>query len=214
MTAPLEVELKLELPPSALPQFRKLPLIRALQASAKRSSQVSVYFDSDGQKLRRHGLVLRVRRIGDRHIQTIKATRNSNILTRDEWESEITDGQPDLGARHGARSPADRQILSQAQTAIRNARAPDSVSARARRRGHRTCARRGHDRHRCRIDAALRDRARAATWRQGRSFRHRAVACARAAGPARANEQVGTRLPPSGRRARRADEVRHCSARA
>lgn len=101
MTAPLEVELKLELPPSALPQFRKLPLIRALQASAKRSSQVSVYFDSDGQKLRRHGLVLRVRRIGDRHIQTIKATQNSNILTRDEWESEITDGQPDLAQARG-----------------------------------------------------------------------------------------------------------------
>jgi inorganic triphosphatase YgiF len=101
MTAPLEVELKLELPPSALPQFRKLPLIRALQASAKRSSQVSVYFDSDQQKLRRHGLVLRVRRIGDRYIQTIKATQNSNILTRDEWESEITDGQPDLAQARG-----------------------------------------------------------------------------------------------------------------
>ena len=101
MTAPLEVELKLELSPSALPQFRKLPLIRALQASAKRSSQVSVYFDSDKQKLRRHGLVLRVRRIGDRYIQTIKATQNSNILTRDEWESEIADGQPDLAQARG-----------------------------------------------------------------------------------------------------------------
>jgi hypothetical protein len=158
MTAPLEVELKLELPPSALPQFRKLPLIRALQASAKRSSQVSVYFDSDQQKLRRHGLVLRVRRIGDRYIQTIKATQNSNILTRDEWESEIADGQPDLAQARGTAS-ADRRILSQAQTAIRNARSPDSISARARRRGHRTCARYGHDRHRCRVDAALRDRA-------------------------------------------------------
>src|ERR1700722_3707403 len=103
MTGPLEVELKLELPPSALPQFRKLPLIRALQASAKRSSQVSVYFDGDQQKLRRHGLVLRVRRIGDRYIQTIKATQNSNILTRDEWESEITDGQPDLAQALGQR---------------------------------------------------------------------------------------------------------------
>src|SRR5262249_23811728 len=96
MTAPLEVEIKLELPVAALPQFRKLPLIRALEASAKRSSQVSVYFDSDKQKLRRHGLTLRVRRIGDRYIQTIKATQNSNILIRNEWESEIADSQPDL----------------------------------------------------------------------------------------------------------------------
>ena len=58
MTAPLEVELKLELPPSALPQFRKLPLIRALQASAKRSSQVSVYFDGDGEIIFRHACSL------------------------------------------------------------------------------------------------------------------------------------------------------------
>lgn len=101
MRAPLEVELKLELPPSALPQFRKLPLIRALQASAKRSSQVSVYFDSDKQKLRRRGLMLRVRRIGDRYLQTIKATQNANIVTRNEWESEIADGQPDLAQAHG-----------------------------------------------------------------------------------------------------------------
>jgi triphosphatase len=101
MTSPLEVELKLELPAAAIPQLRKLPLIRALQASAKRSSQVSVYFDTDKHKLRRHGLVLRVRRIGDRYIQTIKAMHNSNILTRNEWESEIADGQPDLAQAHG-----------------------------------------------------------------------------------------------------------------
>src|SRR6516225_11225494 len=92
MTAPLEVELKLELPAAALPQFGKLPLIRALEASAKRSSQVSVYFDSDRQKLRRHGLTLRVRRIGDRYIQTIKATQNSNILIRNGKAKSRTAG--------------------------------------------------------------------------------------------------------------------------
>jgi inorganic triphosphatase YgiF len=77
-TAPLEVELKLELPAAALPQFGKLPLIRALEASAKRSSQVSVYFDSDRQKLRRHDLTLRVRRIGDR---TYRRSRRRRIPT-------------------------------------------------------------------------------------------------------------------------------------
>jgi triphosphatase len=103
MTAPLEVELKLELPLSALRQFRKLALIRELAASAKRSSQISVYFDTDKHKLRRHGLALRVRRIGDRYIQTVKATHNSDVLARDEWESEIADGAPDLEqARHTA----------------------------------------------------------------------------------------------------------------
>ena len=101
MTEPLEVELKLELPVSALPQFRKLPLIRELAASAKRSEQVSVYFDTGKHKLRRHGLTLRVRRIGDRYTQTIKATRDSNILTRNEWESEIAADAPDLARARG-----------------------------------------------------------------------------------------------------------------
>jgi triphosphatase len=95
MTAPLEIEIKLELPAAALRQFRKLPLIRELEASAKRSAPVSVYFDTDKQKLRRRGITLRVRRTGDRYVQTIKATRHSGILARNEWESEIADGQPD-----------------------------------------------------------------------------------------------------------------------
>jgi triphosphatase len=96
MTSPLEVELKLALPLSALGQLRKLALIRALGASAKRIAQVSIYFDTDKHKLRRHGVALRVRRIGARYIQTIKATHNSNILVRDEWESEIAGREPDL----------------------------------------------------------------------------------------------------------------------
>jgi triphosphatase len=117
MTAPLEVELKLELPAAALPQFRKLPLIRELAASAKRSSQVSVYFDSDKQKLRRYGLTLRVRRIGDRYIQTIKATQNSNILSRNEWESEIADGQPDLVQARG--TALDRLLTGKFQRKLK-----------------------------------------------------------------------------------------------
>lgn len=101
MAAPKEVELKLELPPAAVPQFRELPLIRAIARSAKRSSQVSVYFDTDRQKLRRRGLLLRVRRIGDRHVQTIKATGTSGIFARDEWESEIAGSQPDMSSARG-----------------------------------------------------------------------------------------------------------------
>jgi inorganic triphosphatase YgiF len=101
MTAPLEVEIKLELPAAALRQFRKLPLIRELKASAKRSAPVSVYFDTDTQKLRRRGMTLRVRRNGERYVQTIKATGHSGILARSEWETEIADGQPDLSRARG-----------------------------------------------------------------------------------------------------------------
>jgi triphosphatase len=101
MTSPVEVELKLELPAAALRQFRKLAWIRALAGSAKRSTPVSVYFDTDKQKLRRRGITLRVRRSGDRYIQTIKATGHSGIVARNEWESEIADGQPDLAQARG-----------------------------------------------------------------------------------------------------------------
>jgi inorganic triphosphatase YgiF len=53
------------------------------------------------QKLRKHGVPLRVRRIGDRYVQTIKATSNGRLLERDEWESEIAGEVPDLD--HGPR---------------------------------------------------------------------------------------------------------------
>jgi hypothetical protein len=87
MTTPKEVEIKLELAPASLPQFKKIPLIRALKAPARQATEVSVYFDTDTHKLRKHGLMLRVRR-GNR-IQTIKATGNSGLFERDEWENEI-----------------------------------------------------------------------------------------------------------------------------
>jgi inorganic triphosphatase YgiF len=96
-----EVEIKLELSPAALAQCRKLPLLRAAKSSAKQATQVSVYFDTDGQKLRRHGVLLRVRHVGGRYVQTVKATGNSGIFARDEWESEIADGTPDLRLASG-----------------------------------------------------------------------------------------------------------------
>jgi inorganic triphosphatase YgiF len=50
---------------------------------------------------RKHGVPLRVRRIGDCYVQTIKATSNGRLLERDEWESEIASEVPDLD--HGPR---------------------------------------------------------------------------------------------------------------
>jgi triphosphatase len=101
MTTPKEVEIKLELAPASLPQFKKIPLIRALKAPARRATEVSVYFDTDTHKLRKNGLMLRVRRTGNRYIQTIKATGNSGLFERDEWENEIASEAPDLDLAHG-----------------------------------------------------------------------------------------------------------------
>ncbi len=40
--------------------------------------------------------MLRVRRIGKRYVQTIKANGNAGPFERGEWESEIADGEPDI----------------------------------------------------------------------------------------------------------------------
>ena len=96
-----ELELKLELAPASLPLLNKIPLLRRLKVAPKRATEVSVYFDTDEQKLRKKGLMLRVRRVGNRHIQTIKAAGNSGPFERDEWETEIPGREPDLSLAEG-----------------------------------------------------------------------------------------------------------------
>ena len=96
MTAQRELEIKLTLPPETVGQVKKIPLIKAAKTSPKRATELSVYFDTDKHKLRKHGLMLRVRRIGNRYLQTIKADGNAGPFERGEWESEIADGEPDL----------------------------------------------------------------------------------------------------------------------
>ena len=91
-----ELEIKLALPPTSLGRLSKIPLIQALKASPKRATEVSVYFDTDKHKLHKNGLMLRVRRIGKRYVQTIKANGNAGLFERGEWESEIADGEPNL----------------------------------------------------------------------------------------------------------------------
>ena len=100
MTARRELEIKLALPPSSVGRLKKIPLIQALKASPKRATEVSVYFDTEKHKLRKNGLMLRVRRIGKRYVQTIKANGDAGLFERGEWESEIADGQPDLSLVH------------------------------------------------------------------------------------------------------------------
>ena len=62
---------------------------------------MSVYFDTNSQKLRKKGLMLRVRREGRHYTQTIKATTNGEQFERDEWEAEIAGNKPDLDRANG-----------------------------------------------------------------------------------------------------------------
>ena len=93
-----EIEVKLELPPASLRALKKVPLFKA---PPRHTREVSVYFDTDKQKLRENGLMLRVRRVRNRYVQTIKAANTSGPFERDEWEAELAGQEPDLRMAEG-----------------------------------------------------------------------------------------------------------------
>ena len=101
MSAPREIELKLEVPAHSLARLTHSSLLKgATTAAGKPATLVSVYFDTDKLKLRNKGLSLRVRRIGRRHVQTIKQVSGeiAAVFARNEWEHDIGGKQPDLEA--------------------------------------------------------------------------------------------------------------------
>lgn len=110
-----EVELKLEVPPNGIRWLKRGLVRRGKHAQEK--DLVSVYFDTAGHKLRKRGMSLRVRHIGDKRVQTIKANRASGagMFRRDEWEKTIRRDTPDLRAiRHTALAPLATKKLAHA----------------------------------------------------------------------------------------------------
>jgi len=94
-----EYELKLSLSPENLERLGRSGLIRAL--ASRRSSRkqlVSTYFDTPHHSLRRQGMALRVRHVGKKRIQTLKAAagRASGLQHYREFEAEIRQDEPDL----------------------------------------------------------------------------------------------------------------------
>src|SRR5262249_30859331 len=97
MDAPREVELKFLLSEDGLDAMERAPLLAALRDKARTRSTVSVYFDTEGSRLRREGISLRVRRDGDQRLQTVKAEGRSGIpFERREWEQRIRGDVPEL----------------------------------------------------------------------------------------------------------------------
>jgi inorganic triphosphatase YgiF len=91
-----EVELKLAASPSVLRKAMALPWLRKMaDGSLKHEHLTSVYFDTPKLALRDHGVILRVRRVGDQRLQTIKATSGA-LVARDEWEQRIEGDRPQL----------------------------------------------------------------------------------------------------------------------
>jgi inorganic triphosphatase YgiF len=73
-----------------------MPLLRNASSSKRSEDQVSVYFDTKRLKLRDSGLTLRVRRTGNRYIQTIKSEDGGLPFERGEWEAAVDGSRPDL----------------------------------------------------------------------------------------------------------------------
>ncbi|MGH1590125.1 CHAD domain-containing protein [Methylobacterium phyllosphaerae] len=96
MSQPREIELKLECEPSNLATLQTHPLLQNASQQGE-ADLTSTYFDTAEQHLRGAGLGLRVRRIGDRHVQTLKA-EGDGLFSRPEWEQEVGGPEPDLAA--------------------------------------------------------------------------------------------------------------------
>src|SRR5438552_12823732 len=98
-----EVELKLEVPPSAIDKVARLPWLSEVSDGPMKSEKlVTIYFDTAKSKLREHGLMLRVRHAGENRLQTIKADKGTRgAFGRDEWEEKIDSDTPNLKLADG-----------------------------------------------------------------------------------------------------------------
>ena len=96
----IETEIKFHMPNRNLGPSSRLTVPGAKIGKRSESELLSTYFDTAKQRLKRHGLLLRVRRTDGKHVQTIKSTSGAQF-GRGEWETEIGDGTPDLGETDG-----------------------------------------------------------------------------------------------------------------
>jgi inorganic triphosphatase YgiF len=96
----VETEIKFRVPKRRLRAPSRLKVPGGKVGKRAESDLLSTYFDTPKQKLKRHGLLLRVRQAGGKHVQTIKQT-SAVQFGRGEWETEIRGRTPDLGQADG-----------------------------------------------------------------------------------------------------------------
>ncbi|MBV9079391.1 MAG: CYTH domain-containing protein, partial [Methylobacteriaceae bacterium] len=95
---PREIELKLAFDPAQARALRDRGIRRLGAEPGGATHLAATYFDTGSQALRKRGLSLRVRREGNRHIQTLKAEdgAGAGLFDRAEWEWEVAGSSPDL----------------------------------------------------------------------------------------------------------------------
>lgn len=96
----MEIELKLLLSPADNEALMRHPLIAEHANGPVRTQQTTArYFDTPDLHFLRHGAGLRVRKVGEEWIQTMKAggTVQSGLHSRNEWEGPVDRAWPRLG---------------------------------------------------------------------------------------------------------------------
>lgn len=90
-----EIELKLELAADAVDALLRSDL---LPGDPKIAELRSTYFDTPGEDLRAAGFSLRIRRSGNKRVQTVKAagTSTAGLFARPEWEKPVESDSPVL----------------------------------------------------------------------------------------------------------------------
>jgi inorganic triphosphatase YgiF len=92
-----ETELKLHIAPKYADKLAKHPLLQSATHQKAPQRLYSTYFDSKEHALLQQGVGLRVRRIGDRRVQTLKTAGSGSggLHQRQEWETDIAGETPD-----------------------------------------------------------------------------------------------------------------------
>ena len=105
-----EVELKFDVEAGGAASVRAAPALAATLSEA--TALETVYFDTSDGALRRAGFSLRVRRSGQRHVQTVKRKRGkaAGLFIRQEWETDVGGLELDHDALR--RSPVKKLLES------------------------------------------------------------------------------------------------------
>ncbi|GGC12010.1 hypothetical protein GCM10011352_43090 [Marinobacterium zhoushanense] len=118
-----ETELKLGLLPEYSEEVTALPLLEQLSyAEPERRTLTNIYYDTSAQDLRRARVALRIRRDGERYIQTLKSAGNgqAGLSVRNEWEWERPEPSldTDLLREHLPPALCDDSLLASLQPAF------------------------------------------------------------------------------------------------
>lgn len=99
----METEIKLLLAPGLREALERHPALLPPRATPPELAElVTTYFDTPDFALSRAGVALRVRRLGDARVQTVKSKGQGGVASRrGEWEWPVTGDAPDLSLLAG-----------------------------------------------------------------------------------------------------------------